>query len=73
MYPLWPTRSWTIHLPAPRPVVLVTTVEDTKKRKRVKEEDQPEDQSQKKKVALSSSRGRIYKVTENDEEMEENF
>ena len=57
---------------APRPIVSATTVEDTTKRKRVKEEDQPEDQSQKKKVALSSSRGRIYEVTEDDEEMEEN-
>src|SRR5437588_1459038 len=57
---------------APRPVISATTVEDTKKRKRVKKEDQPEDQSQKKKVALSSSRGRIYEVTEDDEEMEEN-
>ena len=57
--------------PAPRPVVSATTVEDTKKRKWVKEEDQLEDQSQKKKVALSSSRGRIYEVTEDDEEMEE--
>ena len=57
--------------PAPRPIVSATTVEDTKKRKRVKEEDQPENQPQKK-VALSSSRGRIYEVTEDDEEMEEN-
>src|SRR5947209_9455581 len=58
--------------PAPRPVVSATTVDDTKKRKRVREEDQSEDQSQKKKVALSSSRGRIYEVTKDDEEMEEN-
>ena len=57
--------------PAPCPVVSATTVEDTKKRKTVKEEDKPEDQSQKKKVALSSSRGRIYEVTEDDEELEE--
>src|SRR5947209_8037014 len=58
--------------PGPCPVVSATTVEDTKKRERVKEEDRPEDQSQKKKVALSSSRGRIYEVTKDDEEMEEN-
>ena len=57
--------------PAPHPVVSATMAEDTKKRKRVKEEDKPEDQSQKKKVALSSSRGRIYEVTEDNEEMEE--
>src|SRR5205085_8871119 len=59
--------------PAPRPIVSATTVENTKKWKTVKEEDQPEDQSQKKKVGLSSSRGRIYEVTEDDEEMAENF
>ena len=58
--------------PALRPIVSAITVEDTKKWKRVKEEDQPEDQSQRKKVALSSSRGRIYEVTADDEEMEEN-
>src|SRR5205085_9877612 len=57
--------------PAPRPVVSSATVEDTKKRKRVKEEDKPKDQCQKKKVALSSSRARIYEVTEHDKEMEE--
>src|SRR5437588_3151709 len=58
--------------PAPRPVISAITAEDTKKRKRVKEEEKTEDQPQIKKMALSSSRGRIYEVTEDDEEMEEN-
>ena len=58
--------------PAPRPVISAIAAEDTKKRKRVKEEEKTENQPQNKKVALSSSKGRIYEVTEDDEEMEEN-
>jgi hypothetical protein len=58
--------------PAPRPVVsAVTTTENPNKRKRVKTEDQSEDQPPSKRLELSTSRGRIFELSEEDEEQTE--
>src|SRR5205807_8865190 len=55
--------------PSSRPVVSAVKTEPQKRKRSVKEEDKPEQPLAKKISALVTSRGRIYELTEEDEEM----
>jgi len=57
--------------PSSRPVVSAVKTEPQKRKRSVKEEDEPEQPLAKKISALVTSRGRIYELTEEDEEMED--
>ena len=63
---LRPSRSRTIYLPRPSPSNLGHFNREYEQTKKVKKEDKEEGRPATKKVELSTSKGRIYEVTEEE-------